>query len=89
MEATLKTAVAFNVAFGKEVLDAKTARAVMALKTTHDDFHVKGREVYWLSRKKQSESKISNAVIEVTVGRPSTLRGISTIRQLATKYGPR
>lgn len=89
MVATLKTAAALNVAMFKDPLDDKAARAVMALKTRTDSFHVHGREIYWLSQTKQSESTISNAVFEVTVGRPSTLRGITTIRQLAQKYGPR
>ena len=89
MAATLKTATALNVALFKESLDAKAARTVMALKTSTDEFHVRGKEIYWLSRRKQSDSRISNAVFEVSLGRPSTMRGINTIRNLATKYGPR
>ena len=70
-------------------LDDNQARAVVALKTKNDTFHVHGREVYWLSQTKLAESVISNAVFEITVGRPSALRGINTIRQLAQKYAPR
>ncbi len=89
MPATMKAAAALNVAMFKEALDADAARAILALKTKTDSFHVNGREVYWLSQTKPSESSISNAVLEITAGRPSTLRGITTIRQLAQKYGPR
>jgi uncharacterized protein (DUF1697 family) len=58
----------------------------MALKTDIDDFHVHGREIYWLCRKKQSESTFSNAVLEKTIGRRSTLRGVDTVKKMAAKY---
>ena len=89
MPAFIKAAAALNVAMFKEPLDDNQARAVLALKTKNDSFHVHGREVYWLSQTKLAESVISNAVFEITVGRPSALRGINTIRQLAQRYGPR
>jgi len=56
------------------------------LKTDIDDFHVHGREVYWLCLKKQSESKFSNVVLEKTLGMRSTMRGIKTIKKIAEKY---
>jgi uncharacterized protein (DUF1697 family) len=59
----------------------------MNLQTDNDGFHVNGREVYWLCRKKQSESTFSNAVLEKTIGRSSTLRGMKTIQKLVEKYG--
>jgi uncharacterized protein (DUF1697 family) len=89
MTATMKTATALNVAMFKETLDEKATRALMARRTPGDSFHVRGRELYWLSQTKPSESPISNAIFEITVGRPSALRGINTFRQLAQKYGPR
>ncbi len=89
MPATIKAAAALNVAMFKQPLDDNAARAIMALKTRSDSFHVHGREIYWLSQTKPSESVISNAVFEITVGRPSAMRGINTIRQLAQRYGPR
>jgi uncharacterized protein (DUF1697 family) len=89
MLATMKTAAALNVAMFKDPLEEKASRALLALKTPNDSFHVNGRELYWLSQTKPSGSPISNAIFEITVGRPSTLRGINTFRQLAQKYGPR
>ena len=89
MPAFIKAAAALSVALFKEPLDESATRAIMALKTRNDSFHVHGREIYWLSQTKQSESVISNAVFEITVGRPSALRGINTIRMLAQRYGPR
>jgi len=85
--AAVARATAFNVAFLAGPLDAKGKKALMALKTRVDDFHVHGREIFWLSRVKQSESVISNAVFEKTLGQRSTVRGISTVRKMAEKYG--
>jgi uncharacterized protein (DUF1697 family) len=82
----LKTAQALNVIFLADVLDAASQKKLMALKTDIDDFHVHGREVYWLCRKKQSESTFSNAVLEKTLGRSSTIRGVNTIQKMAAKY---
>lgn len=85
--AMLKTAQAFNVAFLPAPLDAAAQKKLAALKTDIDDFHVHGREVYWLCKKKQSESTFSNVVLEKTIGRSATIRGINTIRKMAAKYG--
>jgi uncharacterized protein (DUF1697 family) len=79
-------AVAFNVAFLKDPLDQESEQKLMAQKTEIDDFRLHRREVYWLCRKKQSESTFSNAVLEKTLDRPSTLRGMNTIKKMAEKY---
>ena len=82
----LKSAQALNVAFLADALDATAQKKLLALKTDIDDFHVQGREIYWLCRKKQSESTFSNAVLEKSIGRSSTLRGAKTIQKMAAKY---
>lgn len=82
----LDAAAALNIAFLADGLDDELKRKVMALRTDVDDFHVHGREIYWLCRKRQSESKISNAVLEKTLGRKTTLRGANTVRRMAAKY---
>ena len=84
--ADLKAAVALNIAFLADALDEKSRRKLTALRTDIDDFHAHEREVYWLCRKKQSESTFSNAVLEKALGRPSTLRGVNTVRKMAAKY---
>jgi uncharacterized protein (DUF1697 family) len=58
----------------------------MALQTEIDDFHIHGREVYWLCRKKQSESRFSNALFEKRLKFPATFRGMNTVRKLAARY---
>lgn len=85
-QSELVTAAALNVAFLSDALDEEGRRKLMALKTEIDDFHVHEREIYWLCRKKQSESTFSNAVLEKTIGKRSTLRGVNTIKKMAAKY---
>jgi len=85
-QSQLDAATAFNVAFLKESLDDNSNQKVRSLRTDLDDFHVHGRELYWLCQKKQSDSTFSNAVLEKTLGRPSTIRGVNTIQKIAAKY---
>ena len=85
-QSQLEAATAFNVAFLKEPLEDKSNQKVMSLRTTIDVFHIHGRELYWLCQKKQSDSTFSNAVLEKTLGRPSTIRGVNTIQKIAAKY---
>jgi uncharacterized protein (DUF1697 family) len=84
--AALKTAAALNVAFLSEPLAAEGRKAVAAFKTDIDDFHVNGREVYWLCRESQSRSKFSNARFEKQLKTSATFRGIRTVGKLAAKH---
>jgi len=85
-QSDLEGAVALNIAFLADRLDDKSKQKLMGLRTNIDDFHIHEREIYWLCRKKQSESKISNAVFEKALGQKSTLRGANTVKKLAAKY---
>ena len=85
-ESLLRSAVALNVAFLAEPLVTAAKESLMALKSDIDDFHVHGREVYWLCKSKQSKSKFSNALFEKTLKVRATFRGVRTVAQLAAKY---
>ena len=85
-ESQLRCAEALNVGFLAEPLGAAATKALMALKTDIDDFHVHGREVYWLCKRRQSESTFSNALLERTLHVRSTFRGVSTVSRLAAQY---
>ncbi len=85
-QSKLDAATAFNIAFLKASPDEKSRQKVMALRTDIDDFRIHGRELYWLCKKKQGESTFSNAVLEKTLGKPSTIRGAATIQKIAAKY---
>jgi uncharacterized protein (DUF1697 family) len=88
--AVLAGAVALNIAFLHAPPDDEAQQKLMALRTDIDDFAVHGREIYWLCRQKQSESTFSNAVLEKTLGCPSTLRGVRTLQKMAAlpRSGP-
>jgi uncharacterized protein (DUF1697 family) len=79
---------ALCVGFLEQPLDAAGVRALMTFRTEIDDFHAKGREVYWLCRKRQSDSTFSNASLERKLKIRSTFRGINTVVRLAAKHGP-
>lgn len=85
-QSQLDGAMALNIGFLVDILDDTSKQKLMALQTDIDDFHVHGREIYWLCRKKQRDSKISNVVIEKTLGMKTTLRGMNTVNKLAEKY---
>jgi len=85
-EAQLRSAQAVNVAFLGDPLEPAAVKLLMAMRTPIDDFHVNGREMYWLCRKKQSESTFSNARFEKALGGRATFRGVKTIVKLAAKY---
>ncbi|MBI5351412.1 MAG: DUF1697 domain-containing protein [Chloroflexi bacterium] len=85
-QAKLDASAALNIGFLAEPLDEKSIQKLMSLKTDIDDFHFHGREIYWLCQIKQSDSKVSNAVIEKTLGVKCTLRGVNTVIKMAEKF---
>ena len=85
--AQMEAATAFNIAFLAEPLDAASQKRLLALKTDIDDFHVRGREVYWLCGKKQSESTFNNTRFEKALKVRATFRGVATIVRLAARCG--
>lgn len=85
-ESQLKAAQALNVAFLVEPPAPQATKLIKAFTSEVDDFHVHGREVYWLCHNRQSDSKFSNARFEKVVNARATWRGINTIKRLAAKY---
>jgi uncharacterized protein (DUF1697 family) len=71
---------------GDEPEKPATAKLVSSA-TPLDEFHVNGREVFWLCRAKLfSESQFNGARLEKILGRAATLRNTTTVRKLAAKY---
>ena len=62
--------------------------AIMALRSPKDDFHVHGRELYWLIRGKMSDSMLKGPELGKALGAPTTVRNANTIRRLVAKYPP-
>jgi uncharacterized protein (DUF1697 family) len=85
-EPQLRASVAFNIGFLQAPLGAAARKAVTGFKTEIDDFHVNGREIYWLCKRRQSESTFSNAVFERALKGRSTFRQMTTIVRLTEKY---
>jgi len=82
----LERAYALNVGFLAQPADAALERVVKTLRTDIDDFHVHGREIYWLCRTRQSDSRFTNVRFEKVSGRQATFRGINTVRKMAARY---
>jgi len=74
-----------HVIFVREPLAASARQQVLALATSYDDFHVEGREIYWRTRGRSSDSKIKPAAFSRAVGMPGTARNVNTVRKLAEK----
>lgn len=66
----------------------KAARAsLMKHRNPSNEFHVNGREAYWLCRNKQmSESTFFRVGLEKALGMPVTVRNVTTIGKLVEKY---
>ena len=86
-EAMLEQAAAFNVAFIGAEVEPKRRDAFLALQNEIHDFHVRGLEVYWLSKVKQSDSRFKTNDFERVLGVKMTLRGINTVRRMADRWG--
>lgn len=58
---------------------------LLSFRSRADDFHVHKREVYWLCRRKLSESAFSGAMLDRTLRMPATMRNSTTVRKLAAR----
>jgi uncharacterized protein (DUF1697 family) len=74
------------IAFLQDKPNAEVEQKLTTYRTEVDDFRIHGREVYWLCRKKMSESAFSGALLEKALGMPATMRNATTIEKLVAKY---
>jgi uncharacterized protein (DUF1697 family) len=72
-----------NVAFLDSPLTAEQAEQLAGLCTARDELVHAGTEIYWLCHGRQSESKVSNAVLERRLRLRTTIRRLSMLRGLA------
>jgi uncharacterized protein (DUF1697 family) len=80
--AKVKAAHALWIAFLKKEPSWAAMDALMALRCPTDEFHVHGREVYWLRHATSTESKFTGSLDKI-LGMPVTARNITTVRKLA------
>lgn len=71
------------IAFLKEPPDDEMRARLDALRTPDDDFRVEGREVYWLTGPRMSESPVGPQVTKALGA--GTMRNATTVRKLAEK----
>ena len=72
-----------NVAFLAAPLAPEQAAQLAVLCTARDELVDSGTEIYWLCHGRQSESPISNAVLERRLRLRTTIRRLSMLRGLA------
>ena len=84
--AVMKQAVALNVGLLTDPLPPPARKRLQSLTTDFDAFQTLGREVYWLSRRKQGESTITNAAFERAIGARATFRTIRTFVRLVERF---
>lgn len=82
----MAAAAALNVGLLKEPLSSPAKQALRGLETNIDAFKTIGSELYWMCARKQSESKISNAVFERVLKVQATFRNTRTMERLATSF---
>jgi len=75
------------IAFVGDVPGDESTQRLLSFSTKVDDFHIYGREVYWLNRKKLGPSEFpGGAKFEKSLGMPATLRNSNTVVKIALKY---
>lgn len=57
-------------------------KKLWAAESKIERFDLNGRELYWLLGDRFKESKFSGPLLEKTLGQPTTLRNINTVRKL-------
>jgi uncharacterized protein (DUF1697 family) len=73
------------VGFLKSAPAAEHVKTMQALCDELNEFRVRGREVYWLTRDRTEVLKISGATFEKALRTPATFRNVTTVRKLAAK----
>jgi uncharacterized protein (DUF1697 family) len=65
---------------------AASCRAVAALATDTDAFHINGRELYWRCLTRSSDSPVTGKRLERALGMPTTMRNITTLKRLRARF---
>ena len=75
---------ALYIGFLKASPSADVKQKLASLATEDDKFHFSSREMFWLRRKKFSDSKLSGPLLEKTLGMRTTLRNSTTVKRIAS-----
>lgn len=75
------------IGFVSDMPGEESKRQLLTFVTAVDDFHIYGREVYWLWRRKLGASDFpGGAKFEKALGLPATVRNANTVVKIALKY---
>ena len=74
------------VAFLPSEPSKEACAKLLSYRSKIDDFHVNGREVYWLCKTHMSESPFFRVGIEKALGTKATVRNVTTVAKLVEKY---
>src|SRR5215475_7362339 len=85
-QSKLDTSWHCDIIFLADNLTPTLKRNVEALRTNTDAFEVRGREIYWLRRRKRKGGLFSTVPLEKILGRAFTVRGAETIKRIASEY---
>ncbi|HKS05156.1 MAG TPA: DUF1697 domain-containing protein [Gemmatimonadaceae bacterium] len=85
-KAAVAKAKSMNVGFVADAPSVAQKKAILALGTAVDEFHVHGRELYWLAGGGVGKADIPKAKFERAIGGPVTWRNVKTVRGLMEKY---
>jgi uncharacterized protein (DUF1697 family) len=77
-----------HVAFLRGALGEEHKRKLAEFRTAIDDFHLQGRDLYWLCRGRFTDSLVSWPRLAKAIGSSSTARNVTTIRKLVDLYPP-
>ena len=72
-----------SVGFLRAELTADQRARVLALAGDDNDFVFRGRDFYWWTIGRFSDSTITGAKLEKALGQPTTVRNVTTVRKLA------
>lgn len=75
-----------NVSLFREEPSSAIRTTIEALSSKDDRLRFAGRELYWVSRTKMSQSPLFAVSFEKKTGLPATMRNLNTIRRLVAKY---
>ena len=77
---------ALYIGFLASAPSTQAKNILLSIGTPLDEFHIWERHVYWLCKARLTDSKVSGALIEKTLGMKATFRNTNTVHRLVAKY---
>ena len=74
------------VGFLRSAPTPEALQTIARMATEIDRLQVQGRELFWFSDNRQSESVFSNAAFERALAMRTTFRGVGTLRKLVARH---